>query len=126
MGLLEQIEKMSPLKMSMLALREVNMNCIGLRRPEAAAEAEVSRAKTKAFKDALSKISDTFVSSLVVVTKVSPSKSATESPAKAADDPEFDFGEALMCYECEPSPKASPTVSRTTSWSSRLTSWSSA
>ena len=135
MGLLEQIEKIEPLKMSMVALREVNMNCIGLRRPEAAAEAEVSRAKTKAFKDALSKISDTFVSSLVVVTVVSPSrsatvvspsKSATESPAKAADDPEFDFGEALMCYECEPSPKASPTVSRTTSWSSRLTSWSSA
>ena len=135
MGLLEQIEKIEPLKMSMVALREVNMNCIGLRRPEAAAEAEVSRAKTKAFKDALSKISDTFVSSLVVVTMVSPSrsatvvspsKSATESPAKAADDPEFDFGGALMCYECEPSPKASPTVSRTTSWSSRLTSWSSA
>ena len=110
-GLLEQIEKISPLKMSMVALREVNITCIGLRRPEAAAEAEVSRAKTKAFKDALSKVSDTVVSSLVVVTVASPpssatvaspSKPATESPAKAADDPEFDFGEALMCYECDP------------------------
>lgn len=125
----EQREKMSSLKWNMncIALREVNMNCIALRRPvQTVAEAEVSLAKTKAFKDGLSKLSDTIVSSLVVVnvvspsksaTGVSPSKSATESPAKAAADPEFDFGEALMCYECEPSPTAQPTVSRKTSWS---------
>ncbi len=111
MGLLEQIEKMSPMKM--------NMNCIALRRPvQTAAEEEVNRAKTKAFRDAVTKISDSIVNSLVVVTVVSPSKSAAESPSRAAAAPEYDVGEAIMCYECEPSPPASPTLSRTTSWSS--------
>lgn len=111
MGLLEQIEKMSPMRM--------NMNCIALRRPvQTAAEEEVNRAKTKAFRDAVTKISDSIVNSLVVVTVVSPSKSAAESPSRAAAAPEYDVGEAIMCYECEPSPPASPTLSRTTSWSS--------
>ena len=96
------------------------MSCMQCRRPSLTAKANAeSRAnQAKALRDALYKMSDTLVGSLVVVTVVDPKLQGSLS--KTAADPEFD-----QCHECAPSRSSSPiTVSPTPSgesWSSIAT-----
>ena len=94
------------------------MSCMQCRRPSLTAKATAqSRAdQAKALRDALYKMSDTLVGSLVVVTVVDPKK---EGAPKSAYPGEFD-----QCHECAPDGTTSPmpTLSPSgTSWSSIAT-----
>ena len=79
------------------------MSCMQCRRPSLTASntAKERANQAKALRDALYKMSDTLIGSLVVVTVVDPKVQSSSSETAT----EFEFGQ---CHECEPS---SPTYS---------------
>ena len=98
---------------------QLTMSCMQCRRPSLTAKATAqSRAdQAKALRDALYKMSDTLVGSLVVVTVVDPKVQAAAKPAPTK-------GEFDQCFECAPDGSTSPipTLSPSgTSWSSIAT-----
>ena len=96
------------------------MSCLQCRRPSLNAKknAESRGEQAKALRDALYKMSDTLVGSLVVVTVVDPNVQASSS--KATFDPEFD-----QCHECEPEDEPTTASPASTTDSGTSSAWSS-